>query len=96
MPSKIYVYAILFFLFVGFVKWAHYQVDMGGYNRHKAEVADQKDDHVTEGEEKVKIVIKWRTKEKVIYRDKVKKIYINPDPTGCRDTKLIDMGIGLH
>ena len=95
MP-KIYVYAILIFFVLGFLKWAHYQVDMGGYNRHKAEVADTKDE-AEEGDKKaVETVIKWRTKEKVIFRDKIKKIYVAKDATGCLDTKLIDMGIGLH
>lgn len=94
MP-KIYVYTILVFLIIGFIKWYSDNQYIAGYNAHKAEIADAKDESTEEDQKDVKIVIKWRTKTKVEYRDKIKKIYLAKDPTGCADTKLIDMGFGL-
>lgn len=94
--TKLIIYAVLILALIGFIKWAHYTVDMGGYNRHKSEVADIKDDAVAKDKIAVKEVIRWREKEKVIYRDKIKKIYIAKDATGCADVKLTDMGFGLQ
>ena len=94
--SILYVYVFLVIAIIGFIKgYSDNQYD-AGYDAHKAEVADAKDESDSEDQKDVKTVIKWRTKEKVVYRDKVKKIYLKPDSTGCRDTKLVDMGISLH
>lgn len=94
--NKIYAYIFITLLVIGFIKWGHTQVWEQGYNAHKAEVADDKDDAVTEGQAKVKEVIAFRDKEKEMFRDKIKKIYIKADATGCRATKLVDMGISLQ
>ena len=93
--SKIYAYIVIAILIIGFVKWGHGQIWEQGYNAHKAEIADAKDESVKEDKKAVKTVIKWRTKTKVVTRDKIKKIYIKEDATGCRNTKLVDMGISL-
>ena len=93
--NKIYAYIFIAILVIGFIKWGHTQVWKQGYNAHKAEVADVKDDADAKDKKSVKEIIKWREKEKVIYRDKIKKIYIAKDATGCADVKLIDMGFGL-
>ena len=66
-----------------------------GYTLHKTEIADNKDDADKADQGKVKTVIKWRIKEKVKYRDKIKYIRTAEDPTGCADTLLSDMGFGL-
>lgn len=95
MPPKIYVYAVLFLVLVGFVKWGHTMVYNQGYNAHKAEIADTKDDADKKDDIKVKTIIKWRTKEKIVYRDKIKGVKNAKDITGCLDTKLSDMGVGL-
>jgi len=93
--NKLYVYLVVLIIVVGFIKWGHTQVWEQGYNAHKAEVADKKDEAVAKDKVAVKEIIKWREKKKVIYRDKIKKIYIAKDATGCADVKLTDMGFGL-
>jgi len=93
--NKLYVYLVVLIIVVGFIKWGHTQVWEQGYNAHKAEVADKKDESVAKDKVAVKEIIKWREKKKVIYRDKIKKIYIAKDATGCADVKLTDMGFGL-
>lgn len=42
---------------------------------------------------KVNEVIKWKEKEKVVYRDRIQKIKVAADPTGCLDTDLRDVGL---
>lgn len=96
MLDSIWAKLFIVLAIIGLIKWGHYQVDLGGYNRHKSEISDNKDDADKKDEGKVKVVIEYRTKVKKVYVDKVKKIYVAKDPTGCRNTKLIDMGIGLQ
>ena len=43
---------------------------------------------------KVKEVILWKEKIKVVYRDKIKTIRLAADPTGCLDHDLRDVGLG--
>ncbi len=92
MP-RLYIYFAILVIVIGLIKWYSSNQYDAGYNAHKAEVADIKDDADTKGQAKVKTVIEWRTKTKVIYRDKIKNVFLAQDPTGCLDTKLIDMGI---
>ena len=94
--AKLYIYFAVFVLTMGFIKWYSDNQYDAGYNKHKAEVADVKDAAVAKDKVAVKEVIKWREKKKVIYRDKIKKIYIAKDATGCADVKLTDMGFGLQ
>lgn len=96
MPDKIYVYAILAFLFIGFAKWYSDRQYDAGYNAHKAEMADAKDDADTADAGKVKTVIEYRDKVKVEYRDIIKEVYLAKDSTGCADTKLTDMGFSVQ
>ena len=42
----------------------------------------------------VKEVIKWKEKERIVYRDKVKTIRMAADPTGCLDSDLRSVGLG--
>jgi len=94
--TKLIIYTVLILALIGFIKWAHYTVDMGGYNRHKSEVADIKDAAVAKDKEDIRTIIKWREKEKVVYRDKIKFIDRVKDTTGCADVKYTDMGFGLQ
>ena len=96
MPVKLIVFTVLVFLVLGYHKWSLNNSFDQGYATHKSETADDKDEAEESDKKDVETVIKWRIKEKVIFRDKIKKIYIAKDATGCLDTKLIDMGIGLH
>lgn len=48
---------------------------------------------VTENK-KVKEVIKWKEKTRVVYRDRVQKIKVAADPSGCLDMDLRDVGLG--
>ena len=43
---------------------------------------------------KVKEIILWKEKIKVVYRDKIKTIRLAADPTGCLDHDLRDVGLG--
>lgn len=94
--NKIYVYIVLVLAIIGFIKWGHTQVYNQGYNDHKAEVADAGVEADIEDKKDVKEIIKWRTKEKKIYVDKIKYIDSVKDTTGCADVKLTDMGFGLQ
>ena len=91
MQVKIIALFILLTLFAG----TYLAGRSAGYNECVAENAAEKDAADAEDAASVKEIIKWRDKEKVIYRDKVKKIYLAQDPTGCADTKLTNMGFGL-
>jgi len=94
--NKLYIYFVVFILLIGFIKWGHTQVYNQGYNAHKAEVADIKDESVKDDVADVKTIIKWREKEKVVYRDKIKYIDSVKDATGCADIKLTDMGFRVQ
>jgi len=67
-----------------------------GVNHERAEQAANRDKEAKKDEKKVEAVIKYREKIKVVYRDKIKRIKVAQDLTGCADVKLIDMGFGLH
>ncbi len=43
----------------------------------------------------VREIIKWRDKERIIYRDRIQTIHTAADPTGCLDTDLRDAGLGF-
>jgi len=73
--------------------WFSYK---SGVNHERAEQAANRDKEAKKDEKKVEIVIKYKEKLKVVYRDKIKIIKTASDSTGCADTKLIDMGFGLH
>ena len=93
--NKVYAVVICILALLAYDRWRHSNSFDQGYNAHKAEVADRKDEADSKDKEKVVTVIEWRDKEKVVYRDKIKYIKQVEDPTGCADTKLIDMGFGL-
>lgn len=65
-----------------------------GYNSCKADHADAlaeatKDDNIKSNE-----VVKWKIKERVKYVDRIQKIKVAADPTGCLDMDLRDVGLG--
>jgi len=94
--NKLIVIIILICIVSG-IGWAIYEAGKStGYNRCQKELKDSNDKAEAEDTADVKEVIKWRTKTKVITRDKIKKIYITKDSTGCADVKLTDMGFGLQ
>lgn len=94
--NKLIVIIILIAVVSG-VLWGVYEAgDSNGYNRCQKELKDSEDEAEAKDKESVKTVIKWREKEKVIYRDKIKYIENVQDPTGCADVKLTDMGFGLQ
>ena len=94
--NKLYVYAFLAVVLIAFIKWGHGEVYDQGWNAHKATVSDIKDEAVEEDKADIKTIIKWREKEKVVYRDKIKYIDSVEDTTGCADVKLTDMGFRLQ
>lgn len=93
--NKIYIYAFLIIVLIGFIKWYSNNQYDAGYNAHKAEVSDKKDEANVKGKQAVKEVIKWRTKTKTIVKEKIKYVKDAKDATGCADTKLTTMGFGL-
>ena len=96
MSPKLYVYAFLIVVVIGFIKWYSDNQYDAGYNAHKAEIADAKDASEETDKAAVKTIIKWREKEKVVFRDKIKFIRSVKDATGCADVKFTDMGFGLQ
>lgn len=41
----------------------------------------------------VKEIIKWKERQVIVYRDKIKEIKIAADPSGCIDLPLSDVGL---
>lgn len=91
MDVKIIAVLILLSMFAG----TYYAGKSSGFDECKAQLSDKKDEATTEDKKSVGKVIENRKKEKVKQDVKIKKIYIKADPTNCRSTKLIDMGISL-
>lgn len=56
-------------------------------------VSDDVVDEIADEQEQVREIIKWKEKEKVVYRDRIQKIKVAQDPTGCLDSKLSDIGL---
>lgn len=75
--------------------WWHRQAWQQGYDARSAEVAEAVNSESERQRNQVKTIIKWREKEKVVYRDRIKRIRETIDKTGCADTRLVDMGFGL-
>ena len=93
--NKLYIAVFLIAALIAYDKWRFSNAFEQGYNTHKAEMADKKDDADKADKKAVKELIVYKDKEKVVYRDKIKYIKLAKDPTGCADTKLTDMGFGL-
>jgi len=94
--NKLIVIIILIVVVSG-IGWAIYEAgDSNGYNRCQKELKDSEDKAESEDKADIKEIIKWRTKEKKVYVDKIKYIENVQDPTGCADVKLTDMGFGLQ
>ena len=93
---KLYVYLasglVILALLAGGA-WFSYR---SGVNHERAEQAANRDKEAKKDEKKVEKVIQYKEKIKVVYRDKIKRIKVAQDPTGCADVKLTDMGFGLH
>ena len=74
------------------VAWFMYK---SGYNACDAEYKTAAVNAVADDQKKIKTIIEYRDKIKVVYRDKIKQIEETTDPTGCADIKLTDMGFRL-
>lgn len=72
-----------------------YFIFQAGVDSERAEQAKNKEKTRKKGEVKVEKVIDFKEKQKVIIREKIKYIKQAPDPTGCADIPLVDMGFGL-
>lgn len=46
MPGKIWAVLAIIIVSGGLLKWAHYEIDLGGYNRHKSETLTAVNDAV--------------------------------------------------
>ena len=93
MMPKIYAYMFIVLAVIGFAKWGYSAIYDAGYNAHKVEVSDIKDNADTEGQKDVETVIKWRTETKVEYRDKIKKIYLTKGNESCLDATYTSLGL---
>lgn len=94
--TRLYKVFILFVILSGILSAGGYFVWKAGYNAHAKETSDIKDAADKEDKSDVKTIIKWREKEKVVYRDKIKYIDSVEDPTNCADVKYTDMGFRLQ
>ena len=81
---------------MGLLGTASYFIYQAGVDNERAANAKRIAEAGKKDDEKVKTVIEFREKIKVIYRDRIKKIKSVEDPTGCADIKYTDMGFGLH
>lgn len=94
--NKLIVIIILISVVAG-IGWGIYEAgDSNGYNRCQKELKDANDKAEEKDKKAIETIIKWRTKEKKIYVNKIKYIDAVKDTTGCADTKLIDMGFSLQ
>ena len=91
MKIKIIALFILLALFAG----TYLAGRSAGYDECVAENAAKKDAADAEDAASVKEIIKWRTKVEKVNVEKIKKIYITKDPTGCLDTPYSELGLGL-
>lgn len=66
-----------------------------GVDSERAEQAANRDKARKKDEKKVESVNKFKAKQKVITREKIKHIKQAVDPTGCADIPLVDMGFRL-
>lgn len=94
--GKLIAIIVLIGMLIG-LGWGIYEAGKSaGYNNCQKELKDSEEEAETEDKADIKEIIKWRTKEKKIYVDKIKYIEGVQDPTGCADVKLTDMGFGLQ
>lgn len=66
-----------------------------GVDAERAEQAANREAAREKDSKKVEKVNKFKEKQKVVIREKIKYIKTAPDPTGCADIPLVDMGFGL-
>ena len=93
MISKIYVYAFILIISIGFIKWYSDRQYDAGYSAHKAEIADIKNEAETQGQKDVKTVIKWRTKIKEVEVETIKNIYLTKGNESCLDATYTSLGL---
>jgi len=85
--KPIYIYiggmaSISIALFVGYV-W--------GQDSMKSDQLEQEVKIKLVEKEVIKTVYKTQVKREVAYRDRIKNVYKDPDPTGCRNATLGDL-----
>ena len=83
----------MFVLTIGFIKWYSGNQYDAGYNAHKAEVADIRDEADIEGQADVETVIEYRDRVKVEYRDRIKEIYLTKGNESCLDATYTSLGL---
>jgi len=94
IQTKIIVFVVLLLAIAG-ISWkihdAGYQAGIDSEKSASAIALAQ-----AQGREviKVKEIILWKEKIKVVYRDKIKTIRLAADPTGCLDHDLRSVGLG--
>lgn len=91
--NKIVIGSIAVVVIIAVTAWFSFNA---GVNSCIAKQAEDRTEAIETDKEKVKEVIKYKTKIKVVTRDKIKYIKQVQDKTGCADVKLTDMGFGLQ
>ena len=92
---KMYIYLASGLVITALLGAGLYFTFQAGVDSERAEQAANRDKEAKKDEKKVETIIKYKEKIKVVYRDKIKRIKVAQDSTGCADVKLIDMGFGL-
>jgi len=90
-PNKIMISIALFALVVAGTAYYAYQA---GGDKVRAEAAKAMAIASYTEHKKVREIIKWKEITKVVYRDRVQKIKVAADPTGCLDMDLRTVGLG--
>jgi hypothetical protein len=72
-----------------------YFVYQSGIDSCRADIALLNAVETGKEKEKVKTIVEYKEKIKVVYRDKIQEYKKVVDPTGCADVKLIDMGFSV-
>lgn len=65
-----------------------------GTDRMTVKLAEAQAKIAKKEKQDVKEIIKWKEKRVIVYRDRIKKIKVAEDPTGCLDSTLSDIGLG--
>ncbi len=90
---KIGLFIVALVLITGTVWKIHDVGYQSGVNDEKVKTAAAVAGSIKEDENDVKEIIKWKERERIVYRDRVKTIRLAADPTGCLDHDLRDVGL---
>lgn len=89
-----YIISAVIALVLGVVWKTYHMGYTAGANEVTAAFAQANAAAAEKEKEDVREIIKWKEKQVIVYRDRIKEIKVAADPTGCLDTSLTDLGLG--